>query len=397
MKLYKYLNKLNNLITNDVNQNDWYKELKKRCLKGREFFRNSNNHTLIHKEFQNRIRTEELKAWYSSPENDSLFQGTSVSSLTIPCTYSSPLSLNNIEELEHSIADSYIYYHKKYTSVVKKSIVENVDNWINEGLYYGVVIASKVISQTFDLTIPYNNVVFQIDKYMVDPHEIISYPLHVREEYYKQVVKKIDCFENIDLSREEIESSLILADISKPRIEKYKSQIMLAPVRCNEIASLIAKNVTKLIKEKSKGEINPKSLLIVIYDTDTPYTYHHLLECNGDLLSPILPGLIILGTSGTIDAFRWLYAYRVSLISQKIQKGSLYSEAHKKFIPFVLFGVLVPRDAEILLEMNNLDKLRYRGNISPSIEFSYILPNLIDYINNYTKSSFLENLQKRLY
>jgi len=150
-------------------------------------------------------------------------------------------------------------------------------------------------------------------------------------------------------------------------------------VRCNEIAAFLALRVKRLIKDKTNGDIEPRSLSITIYDTDTPYTYHHLIGCNGQPFSPILPGLIVLGASGTIDAFRWLYAYRLSLITQKIQKGSLYSEVHKNYIPFVYFGVLVPRDAEILLDMDKLDKLRYRNNISPQIEFLYLLPSLYKY------------------
>jgi hypothetical protein len=45
-------------------------------------------------------------------------------------------------------------------------------------------------------------------------------------------------------------------------------------------------------------------------------------------------------------------------------------------MPFVFFGVLVPRDADILLDMNNLHRLRYRGNFSPELEFAYLLPRL---------------------
>ena len=193
------------------------------------------------------------------------------------------------------------------------------------------------------------------------------------------MIKELECFGELQLSREELESSLILADVSKPRIKEYKSRIILAPVSCNEIAAFLALRVKRLIKDKTNGDIEPRSLSITIYDTDTPYTYHHLIGCNGQLFSPILPGLVVLGASGTIDAFRWLYSYRLSLIAQKIQKGSLYSEVHKIYIPFVYFGVLVPRDAEILLDMDKLDKLRYRGNISPQIEFLYLLPSLYKY------------------
>ena len=59
-------------------------------------------------------------------------------------------------------------------------------------------------------------------------------------------------------------------------------------------------------------------------------------------------------------------------------KSSLYSEVHRAFMPFVFFGVLVERDAEILIDLNCLDQLRYRGNLSPYIEYSYLLPELED-------------------
>ena len=45
-------------------------------------------------------------------------------------------------------------------------------------------------------------------------------------------------------------------------------------------------------------------------------------------------------------------------------------------MPFVFFGVLVPRDADILLDMNNLHRLRYRGNFSPELEFAYLISRL---------------------
>jgi len=49
---------------------------------------------------------------------------------------------------------------------------------------------------------------------------------------------------------------------------------------------------------------------------------------------------------------------------------------HREFMPFVFFGVLVPRDADILLDMNNLHRLRYRGNFSTELEFAYLLSRL---------------------
>ena len=51
-------------------------------------------------------------------------------------------------------------------------------------------------------------------------------------------------------------------------------------------------------------------------------------------------------------------------------------------MPFVFFGVLVERDAEILIDLNCLGQLRYRGNLSPYIEYSYLLPGLEDQWQN---------------
>lgn len=329
-------------------------------------------------EFASRVRTEELKAWYGAPEEpDSLFQGTSISSLTVPCETERPLRLSGIEALEEAIAEHYVRLHDRHAETVRRSIVEDVESWLDEGLYYGVALPSKLVSQAFDLRVPYNDVVFDVDGHRVDPHEITHYPEAVREAYFNRAVERLECFEGLDLDRRELESSLILADISKPRIEDYRDNILLAPVRCNEIAALMAGRLRALITECSAGRIHPPSLNVVIYDSDTPYTYHDCLGGAGDIPSPVLPGLTLLGTSGTIPAFRWLYAYRVSLISQKMMKGSLWSEAHRRFVPFIFFGVLVPRDAEILLDMRNLDTLRYRGNVSPPLEFCHLVADLI--------------------
>jgi hypothetical protein len=381
MKLAEYLSLLDSdTVVED--QSASYEKIRSQCTLGLKLLneRPPEDIQAAVNEFFNRTRTEELKAWYGSPENGSIFQGTSVSALTIPAEYTDPLRLSHIEMLENNLAEAYIAEHDKYEESVRNAIIENIDEWASEGLYYGVVIASKIISQAFGLTVPENDVVFDVDGVTVDPHEITSYPERIRDKYFQQAVKKIECFGDLDISRQELEMSLILADISKPKIELYKSRILLAPVRCNEIASIISKRVNKLIIEKTSGRISPRSLNIVIYDTDTPYTYHQLIECHSKIHAPILPGLTILGSSGSIDAFKWLYAYRVSLIAQKIQKNSLCSEVSRTFIPFVFFGVLVPRDAKILLDMNNLGNLRYRGNIDPEMEFLYLLPMLLKYI-----------------
>ena len=171
---------------------------------------------------------------------------------------------------------------------------------------------------------------------------------------------------------------------------------MLAPIRCNELCSLISVNVTKLIKEKTKGRISPRSLSITIFDTDTPYTYHQINGYYGSDVAPVLPGITVLGTSGTIDSFRWLYAYRVSLVAQKMMKSSLFSEVKRSFLPFVFFGVLVERDAEILLDLNKLDILRYRGQVSPYLEYLYMIPKLHNYLQATSDRSLSDELQNLL-
>lgn len=328
--------------------------------------------------FNGRVRTEEIKAWYSSPDSDSLFQGTSISSLTIPCELKDPLELKSIDDLETAIADSYIALHDRHARTVRDAIVEDVSGWIKEGLYYGIALSSKIISQAFGLKAVYKDVVFSVKGHVVDPHEIAAYPEGVRRSYFGECLKKLDLFDGMRLEQRELESSLVLADISKPKMAGYKDKIILAPVRCNEIAAVMSRRVAALIRKKSAGRINPRSIAIVIYDTDTPYTYHRIMGHGGHGLPEALPGLIVLGSSGSIDAFRWLYAYRLSLIAQKMMKSSLYSEVHRKFVPFVFFGVLVPRDADILLDMNNLDLLRYKGNYDPKLEFGYIVENIIN-------------------
>jgi len=378
MNLSAYLNKTNEIL-NRTEQRNWLAKLDERIKVGGESYRQASegDKHRLHHEFLNRVRTEEIKAWYGAPEGNTLFQGTSISSLIIPHEITSPLELGSINELEESIAEAYIELHNKYAAQVKGAIIENVDDWINEGLYYGVTIGAKVISQAFDLYVACDDVVFKIGEHTVDPHEITSYPDEVRNEYFEKCMKHINVFGDLDLEQKEFESSLVLADISKPKIEKYKEKIILAPLRCNEIAAILSEAVTKRIREKTSGKINPRGLTVVIYDTDTPYTYHKIMGYRQDPSLPVLPGLVVLGSSGTIDAFRWLYAYRVSLIAQKIMKGSLYSEVHRQFIPFIFFGVLVPRDAEILLNMNNLHRLRYKGNIDPNLEFYYLVQDYL--------------------
>lgn len=391
----EYLKLINQYILTQ-SQTLWLEKIQKTVEYGLQIYHDASEDTRIRlvEEYKNRVRTEELKAWYSAPEGSMLFQGTSISSLVVPCELSTPLLLNNITDLEDSIADNYIRLHDLYAERVKNAIIEDVDNWINEGLYYGILISSKIISQSFDLKILHNEVVFKVRGKLIDPHEILSYSDDIIDEYFQEVKARIRCFDGLDLTSEELKSSLILADISKPKIERYRDNILLAPIRCNELASILAHRIKELIIERSGGRIKPRSLALVIYDTDTPYTYHSIMgQTQGS--SFILPGLTILGSSGSIDALRWLYIYRISLIGQKLMKSSLYSEVHRKFIPFVFYGVLVPRDAEILLDLERLDLLRYRSNMDTSFEFYYMLPSLFKYIKNKGEDNILQRLRLR--
>lgn len=377
MRLDQYLKPIDEIVKKDE-QRQWFLSLEAKAKKGWAFYQSlkEDEKKEIWDEFRNRSRTEEIKAWYSEPQGDMLFQGTSISSLSIPYKISQPLTLNSPVELEEKIAHAYIELHDKYYEKVRGAILEDIDDWINQGLYYAVVVSAKVISQALELSISGEDIIFDVDGYHVDPHELVSYPQKIRKAYFEKCLKKIKCFGELDIEQKELESCLVLSDISKPKIERYRGRLLLAPIRCNEIAAVLSRHIVKKIEDKTAGRIRPKSLAVVIYDTDTPYAYHKTMGHSFSTLSPVLPGLTILGASGTIDAFRWLYAYRLSLISQKIQKSSLYSEIERCFIPFVFFGVLVWRDAQILLDLNNLSMLRYRGSLSPDIEFAYLIQSL---------------------
>lgn len=330
--------------------------------------------------FRDWVRTEETKAWYSEPEKGSLFQGTSVTSLTVPWETKEPLPLTDILDLEEQLVAAYIASHDRHEAAVRRANQDNVDKWVAEGLYFGVVIGSKILSQAFGLSVPADKVVFPVDGVMVDPHEITTYPQDVRERYFKSCLDQLDCFDGLDLTQAEMEESLALADISKPRIERWRGRLMLGPVRCNEIAAQLSRRLCRAIAERTGGRIAPRSLQVTIYDTDTPYTYHQIAGYYGRDDAPVLPGLTCLGASGSIDSFRWLYAYRASLIAQKMMKSSLWSEVERCYVPFVFLGVLVERDAEILLDLDRLSLLRYGGNLSPLIEYSYLLPRLEGYL-----------------
>jgi len=375
-------------------QKDWLSKLERQIAGGREILKESSKSEMdtLNQLFWNWVRTEELKAWYGEPEKKSLFQGTSVTALTIPGEFETPLDLKGMEKLEEAIADSFIENHRRYESQIRGAIVENVDHWMSEGAFYGFAIASKVISQALGLTVPNGDVVFDVDGFTVDPHEITTYPDEVRYAYFETCLDRLTCFDGVELLVRELESSLVLADISKPNLAVYEDQLMLAPVRCNEICSLISRHVTDLIRDKTGGEISPRSLMVTIFDTDTPNTYHQINGYYGKTTAPMLPGITLLGASGGIEAFRWLYAYRVGLVSQKIMKSSLYSQVNNSFVPFVFYGVLVERDAEILLDLDNLDLLRYRGQISPYIEYLYLLPKLKNYLKATSDRDLSEDL-----
>jgi len=366
---------LDQRLDNDQ-QTDWYRKLKDQLAKADGLIRTGPAEQMrqLNQIFWNWVRTEEIKAWYGEPDDGSLFQGTSVTSLTVAAEFDTPIRIAGMEHLENAIADSYLAAHWETEPEIRGAILENVDHWMSEGAFYGIAIASKVVAQALGLSVPGNDVVFDVDGVTVDPHEITSYPAEIREKYFDACIQRLGCFEGLTLERRELESALVLADISKPKLDTYRDQILLAPVRCNELCTLISGNVRQLIIDKSGGEITPRSLMVTIFDTDTPYTYNQINDYFGADDAPVLPGLTVLGASGSIPAFRWLYAYRVSLVAQKMMKSSLWSEVERNFVPFVFFGVLVERDAEILLDLDALGLLRYRGQISPFIEYRYLLP-----------------------
>jgi len=395
----RYLDDLDQSLSDDKNQSQWRAELDQKVSLGRSLIDGADEGRLALRRavMRNWTRTEELKAWYGAPDGSELFQGTSVTSITIPAELPNPLDLNSIEDLEDAIAEHFITLHDKHKKAVDQAILENTDKWLSEGLFFGIALGSKMLSQAFGLTVDADSVVFDIDGVTVDPHEITSYSPEVRKAYFKQATQAIDCFDGVEnLSQTEFETSLVLADISKPRIDRYKNSLMLAPIRCNELAANLSRRVTKLIAEKTEGRIAPRSLMVTIYDTDTPYTYDQISGYFGRMDAPSLPGLTVLGTSGSIDAFRWLYAYRCSLVAQKIMKSSLYSETERRFIPFVFFGVLVERDAEILLDLDRLSLLRYRGNLSPLIEYAYLVPKIEAFLNATKNLRFEEDWKGRL-
>jgi len=396
MTLARYLSELDDVL-GEPEQKVWFEKFINKVKEGDSLYHelSEQKRSDLLYEFNKDFTTQGIKAGQSEPKGNSLFQGTSISSLTIPYVIKEPLRLPTITELEKIIAKAYIFHHNRLKERVKKAIIEDVSDWINSGLFYVVIISSKLISQTFGLFVDQNEVVRNISGIKVDPHELTSYPLDTREKYYEEMKQRLNLFNGLDISLSELESSLVLADISKPRIGELRNKIILAPVRCNEIACLMSRHITNLIRKKSQGKINPQGLAVVIYDTDTPNTYHYINGWHDFNGAPILPGLTVLGSSGTIDAFRWLYIYRISLLSQEIMKSSLYSQVHSKFMPFVFYGVLVPRDAEILLETENLGRLRYKGNISPRLEYTYLVPQLYKAIGSKPLMSAQEELSER--
>lgn len=397
MNLTSYIQLLD--IENDPVQQEWYERFSKGVRKGQNLFENATlkKQASFKSMFDLWVQTEELKAWYGEPENGSLFQGTSISSLTIPYELQDPLIINSIEDLENALTEAYIELHDRHESDVINANLDNVDTWISEGLYFGVTLGSKMIAQAFNLTAPADSVVFEVDGVVVDPHEIMSYSSEIRAAYFHACRDQIDCFIGSNLSQTDFEKSLVLGDISKPKIDRYKGKVMLGSVLNNEIAAVLSSRVTALIREATNGRISPRSLMVCIYDTDTPYTFHQVAGYFNEQMAPILPGLTLLGSSGSCDAFRWLYIYRCSLIAQKIMKGSLYSEHTRKFMPFVFFGVLVERDADILLDLDRLSLLRYRGDISPYLEFCYLLPKLNKQFKEVSNRNLADEISDRIY
>lgn len=379
MKLADYLRGLD---TAEPMQEQWYARLRDGCEDGTRLLQGTDEagRRLFASLFRDWVRTEETKAWYSEPERGSLFQGTSVTSLTVPWETDEPLPLTDIHDLEDQLVTAYVALHDRHEAAVRRANQDNVDKWVSEGLYFGIVIGSKILAQAFGLSVDAAKVVFPVDGVMVDPHEITTYPESVRTRYFQECLRQLDCFDGLCLDQSEMEESLALADISKPRIERWRGKLLLGPVRCNEIAAMLSRRLTRAIAERTQGRIAPRSLQVTIYDTDTPYTYHQIAGYYGRTDAPTLPGLTCLGASGSIDAFRWLYAYRASLIAQKMMKSSLWSEVERRYVPFVFLGVLVERDAEILLDLDRLGLLRYRGNLSPLIEYSYLVPRLKAYL-----------------
>ncbi|MBM09683.1 MAG: hypothetical protein CMF69_08935 [Magnetovibrio sp.] len=376
----------------------WSSRLRKQVKRGQALFEKLDvvRQKKLRELFDEKVRTEEIKAWYGAPDGDTLFQGTSITSLSVPHVVDEPIPLQNIAHLEECIADAYIESHDSREAAVRTANIENVDRWMSEGLYFGIGIASKIVSQAFGLVAPVKDLVFAVDGVTVDPHEIMNYSPEIRKKYFEVCRERVQCISDFSPNQIEFEQSLAIADISKPKIGIYSENLLLGPISCNEIAATLSKNVTVLIREKTNKRINPRSILIFIYDTDTPFTYHQLAGYYGHSQCPVLPGITLLGSSGTIDAFRWLYIYRCSLVAQKIMKSSLYSEVHRAFMPFVFFGVLVERDAEILIDLNCLGQLRYRGNLSPYIEYSYLLPGLEDQWQNTPRLCVEKELESRL-
>ncbi len=379
-------------------QQEWYGRLRSGCDEGRRLHDEAgeDGRRLYAALFRDWVRTEETKAWYSEPERGSLFQGTSVTSLTVPWETEAPLPLTDILDLEEQLVTAYVASHDRHEAAVRRANQDNVDKWVSEGLYFGVVIGSKILAQAFGLSVEATKVVFPVDGVMVDPHEITTYPEAIRTRYFQDCLRQLDCFDGLDLGQSEMEESLALADISKPRIERWRGRLLLGPVRCNEIAAVLSSRLTQAIAKRTGGRIAPRSLQVAIYDTDTPYTYHQIAGYYGRPDAPVLPGLICLGASGTIDAFRWLYTYRASLIAQKMMKSSLWSEVERRYVPFVFLGVLVERDAEILLDLDRLSLLRYRGNLSPLIEYAYLLPRLEGYLKATRTLDVATHLDQRL-
>ncbi|MBT3878114.1 MAG: hypothetical protein HOF76_03525, partial [Candidatus Scalindua sp.] len=105
MTLSEYLKKIDGVLSSQEQQ-AWLERLEKRTMEGFQLFASAgeDGRLKISDNFRDRVRTEEIKAWYSEPHGDSLFQGTSISSLTIPYKTSNPIEFNTVFQLEEEIA-----------------------------------------------------------------------------------------------------------------------------------------------------------------------------------------------------------------------------------------------------------------------------------------------------
>ena len=114
MDLTSYIQLLD--IESDPVQQEWYERFTTGVRKGQSLFENATpkKQASFKSMFDLWVQTEELKAWYGEPEKGSLFQGTSISSLTIPYELQDPLIINGIEDLENRRQHAAGYNYSKF-------------------------------------------------------------------------------------------------------------------------------------------------------------------------------------------------------------------------------------------------------------------------------------------